>query len=156
MVKSLRTAVLSLIAILAVSGLSLSADEHRLDPSALPKAAKTFIANYYPGTKIKKCEIDETTQAYEIKLTDGTEIEFNTLGACVDISAPGKKVISSNLAKALLPESASKTLAEKNLLHCVKEIEYSGQGYKVEVRHKSIDDIYFNTIGQLGRITRHD
>ena len=155
MVKTLKIVLVSIIAVFVMSGLSLSADDHRVDPSALPKSAKTFIANYYAGTKIKKCEVDQSTQSYEVKLSDGTEIEFNALGACIDISAPDDKVISSNLAKALLPEAASKTLTERGLLHSVKEIEYSGQGYKVEVKHKNIDDIYFNTIGQLGKITRH-
>ena len=64
-----------------------SCEESRIRESKLPEAAQDLISRYFPGIKVKYAEkeIDDGIRTYNVKLADGTEIEFNEAGEWTEI-----------------------------------------------------------------------
>ncbi len=126
------------------------------DDTDLPVAAKTFLKKHFDGVTIHEFEKKFWSNSYELELADGTDIDFDSKGRCTEVSAPDYKMLEPSLVRELLPAAACLTLTNDNLIESVEEIEYNpSRGYKVEVRHGTIDDYRFDTAGKLIKV-KHD
>ena len=65
-----------------------SADERPIEVSKLPKAAQAFITNHFEGVPVLYANVDRDLldTDYEVRLEDGTKIDFNGSGEWTDIS----------------------------------------------------------------------
>lgn len=151
--------ILPAVAVLLMAG-SIHVNAQRVasvENSDLPEAAKTFLKKHFNGVAIHEYDKKFWSNSYELELSDGTDIDFDSKGRCTEVSAPDDKLLDVALVRELLPAAACLTLTNDNLLESVEEIEYNpSKGYKVEVRHGSLDDYRFDTGGKLIKVTHDD
>ena len=76
------------IAILAVlAAFAVSCDDQPIAPEQLPAAAKTYLQENYPGSRIliAKKDYEFPSYRYDVKLDNGLEFTFNKKGLLVDV-----------------------------------------------------------------------
>ena len=85
-----------------------SCEESRIRESKLPEAAQDLIGRYFSGIKVKYAEkeIDDGIRTYNVKLADGTEIEFNEAGEWTEIDCD-----FATIPDGVLPEKISGYIA---------------------------------------------
>lgn len=158
MYRFIQKTVLAVVAAFSVGCLSSAAHiPASVESSDLPVEAKSFIKKHFDGKTIVKYEKKFWSNSYELELSDGTDLDFDSKGKCTEVSAPDHEVLSNTLVRELLPAGACKTLLDQGMLDSVEEIQINpSKGYKVEVRHDRIDDYRFNNAGQMTRVTHDD
>ncbi len=65
---------------------TVSADSRPIEKSALPSEAQQFIQQHFPQQKVVFATIDSGLfdTDYDVRLDDGTSLEFNGKGVCKD------------------------------------------------------------------------
>lgn len=99
----------------------------------LPKPALTFIVEYYPAEGIVEMEKEFLDKNYEVTLTDGTELEFDSKGNIIEVDASDCKVIPEDVVKAMLPDNVYSELKGKNQTCRIESIKNTAKGVKVEI-----------------------
>ncbi len=101
--KKLITAILMVMA--AVTAYAFPFDKYSLNRSDLPQEAQEFLSTYFPKGKVSMIKVDKhlfKKTDYDVKLVNGTKIEFNNKGKwtsvdCttrqVDKQFPGTKIV---------------------------------------------------------------
>ena len=118
---------LLVLAIVAVQ-FSWAADVITKDMNQLPLPARNFIKPEVSHIKIDK-EMLEATK-YEVLLTDGTEIEFDSKGNWEEVSARKGQVIPASI----VPNFAVDYLKAHNFAaEGVTKVERDRKGYEVEL-----------------------
>lgn len=102
---------------------SLFADS-LINPSELPQNIKDFIKTHYANENILKAEKD--WDSYEIKLNNGTELDFTKSGELKEIDAK-----YSLIPDTILPE-LTKVAKESQKGANLMEIEKEWNGYKLK------------------------
>lgn len=123
MKKLFLSLVAALIASVAMAGTVIS-------QSQLPSAARSFMAKYFVGEKIKKVEKDQGYHGleYEVDLVSGAEVEFKENGTWKSFkAAPGKSVPA-----AIIPAGIA-SYVKANGGGSIVKIEQKRGGYKVKV-----------------------
>lgn len=117
------------LAIVAVVGL-WAGDVITRNLSKLPVAAKTSISKNFPKEKISYIKIDKSMlgDSYEVVLTNGTEVEFNSKGEWTEVDC--KKGIVPN---AYIPAAIRTYLKNEFPGVTVKKIEKKTRRYEVEL-----------------------
>lgn len=72
----------------------------------LPVMAQEFVNKYYPDVKILKIEreVNTSATAYDVKLTNGQEVDFDASGNWISVDAPDGQVIPSGIALPAIDE----------------------------------------------------
>ncbi len=156
--RFIRKILPAVAALLMAGNVQVSAQRAvTVDSTDLPVAAKTFLNKNFDGIAIHEFEKKFWSNSYELELADGTDIDFDSRGHCTEVSAPDYKLLDAALVRELLPAAACLTLTNDNLIESVEEIEYNpSKGYKVEVRHGTLDDYRFDIAGKLIKVTHDD
>lgn len=105
-------------------------DDKRINPSALPDAAKSFITQYFPAQTILVVERsgDSDRRRYEVWLNDGTELKFNHEGLWTEVDCK-TGVLPAGI---LLPEI--ETYITENYPDAkAQEVERTSEGFDVEI-----------------------
>lgn len=78
-------------------------------PVALPEQAQLFVKQYFPTVEYAsiKRDIDDGAIEYEVKLYDGTELEFDERGEWTSVSSKFAGVPSDILPAAIATDIAS-------------------------------------------------
>ncbi len=105
-------------------------DDKRINPSALPDAAKSFITQYFPTQTILVVERsgDGDHRRYEVWLNDGTELKFNHEGLWTEVDCK----TGALPAGILLPEIET-YIAENYPNAVAQEVERTNEGFDVEI-----------------------
>lgn len=116
----------------------------------IPEDAKKFIRHNFKNNAVMSCSQDFNPQEYEVKLDDGTEIEFDAKGKWIEVEAGKSNYLPVKLVKHLLPHRAYDKLERLGVLPFVNDISYSDTGgYKVDLNHESLGDYIFDKDGRL-------
>ena len=123
---------LLVLAIVAVQ-FSWAADVITKDMNQLPLPARNFINRHFTKPEVSHIKIDkemlEATK-YEVLLTDGTEIEFDSKGNWDEVSARKGQVIPASI----VPNFAVDYLKAHNFAaEGVTKVERDRKGYEVEL-----------------------
>lgn len=102
---------------------SLFADS-LINPSNLPQNIQDFIKTHYANINITKAEKD--WDSYEIKLSNGAELDFTKSGELKEIDAKYEPIPDSILAE--LTKAAKESQKDAKLM----EIEKEWNGYKLK------------------------
>lgn len=138
--------------ILGFLGLSQSCskdndDDTQIDPTELPQAARTFVATHFEGLTIVKAEKDNNASAngsiYEVKLSNGTEVDFDINGEWTEVDCQTEAIPASIMA--LVPENISVYPSQKYPNSPIVQLEKEVSGYSIELT--SGLDIYFDKEG---------
>lgn len=99
-----------LFAVVLVS-LTASADKYTIDREALPEAAREMLDEYFPKAKVGMIKVDRhllRKTDYDVKLVNGTKIEFNNAGKWTSVDCKTREVPSGLVLKAI------RTYVQKN------------------------------------------
>ncbi len=139
--------ILFLLAIV-ISVLSVSArDKYSHDVNVLPVAAQTVIKNNFKA-EVSHIKIEKDwgrVSEYEVVLTDGTEITFDTHGNWRDIEVRR----NASVPAAFIPAAISTFIKQNQKKANVTGIEKSRSGYEVELSNGV--EMKFNTDGKFLR-----
>ena len=92
----------------------------------LPQKAQQFITKYFSGVEFLSAKLDDGD--YEVKLVDGTEIEFTTAGEWKKVDCRTRAVPS-----ALVPEAIAKYVKGKFPKNLITKIEKKHNGFEIEL-----------------------
>ncbi|RZJ73668.1 PepSY-like domain-containing protein [Flavobacterium sp.] len=128
----MKNAIFSLILVFATT--FASAQDSKLKVTDLPKEAQNFLEKYFKGEKIEKVkkEAQIGEKGYEVKLANGTEIEFTNSGHWREVDGNDGAIPTGYILPAITDYIAKNYPAQK-ITH-------------IDIGHKEIDvDLSNNT-----------
>jgi hypothetical protein len=81
-----------------------NAQAKKINPSELPKGAISFLDAHFPNNPIKQASKDweHGEKGYEVKLIDGTEVEFYKDGNWREVDGHKKAIPTAYIPKSIL------------------------------------------------------
>lgn len=143
--KRILSLTLALVALVSLVTLSLHAGSDRVIQSKqLPKAAQLFLAKHFAGRAVSfaKEDRDFSGTTYDVRLADGTEVEFTSAGEWKEVD--GKHTA---LPLTFIPAQIVKAIQSQHAGDAIVHIERKRRGYQVELA--SGLEVLFNTRFQL-------
>ena len=122
---------LALVALVSLVSLGLyAANDRVIQSKQLPKAAQLFLAKHFAGRAVSfaKEDRDFSGTTYDVRLADGTEVEFTSAGEWKEVD--GKHTA---LPLTFIPTQIVKAVQSKYAGDPIVHIEYKGRGYQVEL-----------------------
>ncbi|MEI5984117.1 MULTISPECIES: PepSY-like domain-containing protein [Sphingobacterium] len=120
-----------------------------MDNGEIPDAAKKFIEQHFGTTAISKTEkkgvADADGTLYEVKLADGTELDFDADGNWMEISVEDQK----NVPLSAIPTAIQDYLKTNHGNVAVHMIDKEPTGYELELANDV--DLYFDLNGKFVR-----
>ena len=120
------------------------ADDKIIPVEQLPAPAKTFVKKYFPQATIeyatKDTEFMGTT--YEVRLSDGTEVDFDKKGNWDNVDCKTKAVPAS-----LVPAAIAQYVRAHYPNTVIVKIDKERGGYEIELSNDL--DLKFNSKGKL-------
>ena len=120
------------------------ADDKIIPVEQLPAPAKTFVKKYFPQATIeyatKDTEFMDTT--YEVRLSDGTEVDFDKKGNWDNVDCKTKAVPAS-----LVPAAIAQYVKAHYPNTVIVKIDKERGGYEIELSNDL--DLKFNSKGKL-------
>jgi uncharacterized protein YuzE len=120
------------------------ADDKIIPVELLPAPAKTFVKKYFPQATIeyatKDTEFMGTT--YEVRLSDGTEVDFDKKGNWDNVDCKTKAVPAS-----LVPAAIAQYVKAHYPNTVIVKIDKERGGYEIELSNDL--DLKFNSKGKL-------
>lgn len=122
---------LFVIAVVAVQ-LAFAGDVITKDVNQLPAPAREFITKYFGKSQVKQIKIEKDvlkSVKYEVWLSNGTEIDFDSMGNWTEVDAKKGKVPA-----AIIPAYVTTYLkANKFTKEYVTKVERNKKGYEAEL-----------------------
>lgn len=103
------------------------------DVNKLPVAAREMISKYFPQSKVSYIKIEKDllqSTSYEVKLSDGIGLDFNSKGEWLEIDCKDKSVPA-----AFIPQTVSKYMKANYSEHKVVKIERDRKGYELTLEN---------------------
>lgn len=123
--------LLSVIALICSVQMACADDVVTRDETKLPEAARTFITQHFSDAKISYIKIDSEFlkgKKYEVVLTNGTEIDFNSNGEWKEVDSKRNEIPA-----ALIPAYAKDYIANNFSNQYITKIEKDHKGLEVEL-----------------------
>ena len=150
--------IVFLAAAIAGIGVLSGCDEVKIKEKRLPETARTFIQKNFPHTNIlgAEKEREDGVKQYNVRLADGTEIEFDARGNWKSIECE-----FSILPEAALLPTISGYITENYPGSKAYKIDKKYGGYEVEITAPSGSpqpgsdiELMFNAFGEFVRESR--
>jgi len=112
-------------------GLAVSANaQKKIETTELPKAAQEFLQKHFSHTSIEvaKKDAEHGEKGYEVKLKDGTEVEFWKDGSYREVDG-GKNPIPT----AFIPDSIKDYIAKNYPNEKITHIDYGHKDLDVDL-----------------------
>ena len=138
-----RVLFLFLAFLAAVSQSYAFIDSYTIDRDKLPDAAKEMLDEYFPKAKVSMIKVDRhllKKTDYDVKLVNGTTIEFSNKGKWKSVDCK-KRAVPEGLVMKPIRNYVSKNFAGLNIVKIVKK----STGYEATLS----DDVVlkFNLLG---------
>ncbi len=133
------------LALIALVSLGLyAANDRVIQSKQLPKAAQLFLAKHFAGRAVSlaKEDRDFSGTTYDVRLADGTELEFTSAGAWKEVDGN-----HTALPLTFIPAQLVKTIQSQHAGDAIVHIERKRRGYQVELA--SGLELLFDTRFQL-------
>lgn len=115
-IKRLTAAVVAIVlGVFSVSAL-LPLDKYSINRKDLPEAARQMLDEHFPKAKVSMVKVDRhllKRTDYDVKLTNGTKIEFSNKGKWTHVDCKKKSVPESLVPKAISRSVGKKYPGEK-------------------------------------------
>lgn len=136
--------------ILAATVTSYAFDKYTLDRDQLPQPAREMLEEYFPKAKIAMIKIDKhllRKTDYDVKLVNGTKIEFSNAGKWTSVDCKDRAVPDKLIMKPIR-NYVNKNYAGVKIVKVVKK----SSGYIISLSDGI--ELKFNLLGQYksGRI----
>lgn len=121
------------MSVLAASFLAVTAFawERTITVEQLPKTARTFISTHFPDAKVAYAEIDDGK--YEVKFSDGSDLEFRHSGDWEKVDCKRSAVPQSVLK--LIPASITTYVGEHFPDSSIVKVDKERYGYEIELNN---------------------
>lgn len=127
-------------------------DKYSIDRNDLPVAAQTFLKEYFPKTAVGMIKTDRhllKKTDYDVKLVNGTKIEFSNSGKWTSVDCKTREV-----PEGIIPKSI-RTYVKKNFPD-VKIVKIEKTSSKYEVGLSDDVELTFNLLGQFKSMKMDD
>ena len=118
--------------VLTIAGASMAyADKYTLKRDALPQQAQEMLLEYFPKAKVAMIQVDKhllKKTDYDVKLTNGTKLEFNNAGKWTSVDCK-TRAVPENLIPKAIRRHVGKNYADAKIV----SIEKKAYGYKIEL-----------------------
>lgn len=112
-------------------------DEIVISEAQLPDAAKKFLNTYFPDASVSRVEkervVDTDGTLYEVRLSNGFQVDFDTNGNWTGIDGNGKDI--SAVVLGLRPSNILQYFTTNYNNSRITEIERKSYGYKIEINN---------------------
>ncbi|MEZ3564293.1 MAG: PepSY-like domain-containing protein [Duncaniella sp.] len=136
--------LLFLMALLCLGG-AAKADSYNIDRDKLPVKAREMIEEYFPKAKIGMIKVDKhlfKKTDYDVKLVNGTKIEFNNAGKWTSVDCKNRQVPDGLVMRTI------HNYVKKNCNGAfITKIENKLSGYEIELSDGV--EMKFNKLGKL-------
>ncbi len=135
-----------LAALVCIPFISSADDDYAIQFTQLPAVSQTFVKTHFSGSQVSYCLRD--SHSYEVRFTDGAEVEFDNAGNWKEVDCKYKTVPASVLK--LIPASIQ-TYVGKNFRNAViTKVNAKPWGYELELGNGL--DVEFDRTGNFLRI----
>lgn len=141
----MKKSILFLIAVVISTATAFAFDKYSVDRNDLPQAAQEFLNEHFPKTKIGMIKTDKhllKKTDYDVKLVNGTKIEFDNAGKWTSVDC--KK---SAVPESIIPRAIRNYV--KNNFSDVKIVKIEKKSTKYEVELSDDVELTFNLLGQF-------
>lgn len=122
----MKKILLTLLTVLLIAGTTFAGGRKRtIDPESLPQAATQLIQKHWPSCAIDMAFIDGNE--YEVLLTDGTLIEFNSKGVWKEMKC------TDGLPVTLVPINITRYIVNRFPKQLIIDCEKLKGGYEVTI-----------------------
>jgi hypothetical protein len=142
----MKTALKLVLALVILTGFTANAQKRNITLNELPKPAQTFISTHFKGQTVSYLIEDKgmLSTDYEVTLSGGTEIEFDSKGNWKEID--GNK---HGLPNSVIPKGIADYISKNYKGQGIEKIDKEG-GYKVELLNDL--ELKFDSNGRFLRI----
>lgn len=149
----MKKLIMALMLLLCGSGAAFAfIDSYVIDREKLPEAAQQMLSEYFPKAKVSSIKIDRhllKKTDYDVKLTNGTKVEFSNAGKWKSVDCKNKAVPEGLVTKPI------RNYVKKNHSNLdIVKIEKKPAGY--EIRLSDGSELKFNLLGQFKCISNGD
>lgn len=137
--------VLLMVAVMCCFMSGYAFDKYSIDRNDLPDAAQSFLKEFFPKAKIGLVKTDKhflKKTDYDVKLVNGTKIEFNNSGKWTSVDCKTREVPEGIIPKPI------RTYVKKNFPD-VKIVKIEKTSTKYEVELSDDVELTFNLLGQF-------
>ena len=92
-----------------------------------------FIVENFPDEGIVSMDKEFASNTYDVKLTNDTELEFNSKGSLVEIDAPDNTDLPESVVQAVLPAKAYAALQNQGIANHIESIKMENGGYTIDM-----------------------
>lgn len=139
----MKKILLILLLIAGTVGYASAFDKYTLDRESLPAPAREFLDEYFPKAKVSMIKVDKhllKKTDYDVKLVNGTKIEFNNAGKWTSVDCKTREVPQKLIMKSI------RNYISKNFPQTfVTSIEKKSSGYEIELNDGI--ELKFNLLG---------
>ena len=124
--------LLLVLAAILITVSTAMADKYTIDRENLPEPAREFLTTYFPKGKVAMIKVDRHLPKktdYDVKMVDGTKIEFSNAGKWKSVEMKGDK----GVPEAIIPKSIRNYVAKNYAGEKVTEIEKKSSCYEAEL-----------------------
>ncbi|HEX9151744.1 MAG TPA: PepSY-like domain-containing protein [Flavobacterium sp.] len=121
-----------------------NAQGKKISSSELPKDASAFLAKHFPGIPINRASKDweHGEKGYEVRLTDGTEVEFTKDGSWREVDGHKKAIPTAYIPKSIVAYVKANYPNEQ-----ITHIDKGHKNVDVDLTHRI--DLEFDTNGKF-------
>lgn len=148
----MRKYILAILAVIFTITAGYSFDKYSINRADLPQEAQDFITQYFPKAKIGMVKTDKhllKKTDYDVKLVNGTKIEFNNAGKWTSVDCKTRAV-----PEGIIPKSI-RTYVKKNFEE-VEIVKITKKTTKYEVELSDGVELIFNALGQFKSMKMDD
>lgn len=115
MIKKLTVMIALMLGVLSASA-ALPLDKYSINRNDLPQEAREMLDEHFPKAKVSMIKVDRhllKKTDYDVKLTNGTRIDFSNKGRWTHVDCKKKSVPESLVPKAIRNSVSKKYSGEK-------------------------------------------
>lgn len=118
--------------------------QKKIEVTELPKPAQEFLKKYFGNTSVEKAKKDAEhgEKGYEVKLKDGTEVEFWKDGSYREVDGDNKPIPTE-----FIPQSVKDYVAKNYPNEKITHIDYGHKDLDVDLTNKI--DLEFTKEGKF-------
>lgn len=135
MVKKIVIMIAAIVAFTFSASAALPFDKYTIKRSELPQEAQTMLSEHFPKAKISMIKVDRhllKKTDYDVRLTNGTKIEFSNKGKWTSVEVKKGSVPEALLHKTIR-NHVSRTFADLEVRKVVKKLS----GYDIRLSDNS-------------------
>lgn len=125
------------------------ADSYTINRDKLPENAQQFLTEHFPKAKVAMIKVDRhllKKTDYDVKLVDGTKIEFSNSGKWTSVSRKKGKAVPDGI----VPKAIRNYVAKNYPGESITEIEKKSTCYEVEL--SAGVELRFSLLGSFQRV----